>query len=174
MPSKSVVFGGCAVRAAGFFQCGGSNETAHANSLSLCCLRDFMLFLFSVVRGDGLPYDRCQFTSNEGTRLLFHTRDGSTFGRKVISLMVVWNTLEQSNRDIPSRVCDGEDSGFRRIHSRLCWCSWSTLFRQNGHHLSSQRDGEDTPQLMRKFVFTVARVGAVPDSQSDVQIAEPS
>jgi len=55
-----------------------------------------MLFLFSVVRGDGLPYDRCQFTSNEGTRLLFHTRDGSTFGRKVISLMVVWNTLEQS------------------------------------------------------------------------------
>src|SRR6266446_4221549 len=110
MPSKSVVFGGCAVRAAGFFQCGGSNKTAHANSLSLCCLRDFMLFLFSVVRGDGLPYDRHQFTSDEGTRLLFHTPDGSTVGGKVIGLTVMWNRLEQSNRDTSCRICRGEDS----------------------------------------------------------------
>ena len=125
------------MRAAGFFQCGGSNETAHANSLSLCCLRDFMLFLFSVVRGDGLPYDRYQFTSDERTGLLFHTPDGSTFGSKVIGLMVVWNTLEQSNRDTPSpgKTLDLGESVLDCAGAlgRLC----SGLDRPKGHHLSS-------------------------------------
>src|SRR6516165_8673565 len=37
------------------------------------------VLLFSVIRGDSLPYDRCQFTSREGGKRLFHTPDRTTF-----------------------------------------------------------------------------------------------
>jgi hypothetical protein len=56
---------GLAVRESSFFQSGGSNEAAHANSLPLRSSGDFLLFLFGVVRGYPLSDDSRQFTSTE-------------------------------------------------------------------------------------------------------------
>jgi hypothetical protein len=50
------LFGGVTICAAGFFQRGDGNETAHADLVSLCGLSDFLLFAFGIVGSDRLPY----------------------------------------------------------------------------------------------------------------------
>jgi hypothetical protein len=69
-----------AVCPAGFSQGGGSDEATLANPLSPCCLLDFLLFFFSVVRRDCFSHNRGQLTSSEGNRSFCHADDVSTIG----------------------------------------------------------------------------------------------